>query len=108
MTDFVIQVEGDGNPTMSDYIPEPDRPVHPFSDLSDTGLLWLINRVVFHPRGFALALHLDRQVDGEPAPGWQLLGDGAEVWAFTGGHEDERFAAVQEFLGRHTAPRGER
>lgn len=37
-------------------------------DLSESGLLWLINRVVFHPRGLALALH---ETGGE-ARGWEL------------------------------------
>lgn len=28
----------------------------PFGELSESGLLWLINRVVFHPHAVALAL----------------------------------------------------
>lgn len=51
----------------------------PFKDLSDSGLLWLINRTVFHPRGYALALTVAG--DGE-ATGWSLLGDGSEPWQY--------------------------
>lgn len=51
----------------------------PFHELRDEGLLWLINTSVFHPRGYALALHLND--DGE-ATGWTLLGDGSEAWTF--------------------------
>ena len=47
------------------------RPV----DLRDTGLLWLINRVVFHPRGYALAYDPDDKA-------FSLLGDGREPWSF--------------------------
>lgn len=38
----------------------PDDPTGPFpiEALLDTGMIWLINRVVFHPRGFRLALHI--------------------------------------------------
>jgi hypothetical protein len=69
----------------------------PFSDLRPSGLLWLINRVVFHPRGFALGLaYPDGDKTQEPI-GWRLLGDGSEVWHFNG-DEDESFEAVQRTL----------
>ncbi|MGA5202746.1 hypothetical protein [Streptomyces variegatus] len=45
-------------------------PARPFAELRPTGLLWLINRVVFHPRGLALALHAD---DTGHVYGWSLL-----------------------------------
>lgn len=51
----------------------------PFADLRTTGLLWLINTTVFHPRGYALALHFD---DEGAAIGWSLMGDGSEPWQF--------------------------
>lgn len=41
----------------------------PFTELSTAGLLWLINRSLFHPSGLALALHVD--ADGR-ATGWSL------------------------------------
>ncbi len=69
--------------------PEANRG-RPFDDMRATGLLWLINRVVFHPRGFALAFHV---ADGE-VTGWSLLGDGAEVWRFVCDDEDKHFADV--------------
>ena len=49
----------------------PRQPV----DLRADGFLWLINRSVFHPRGYALA------VDTEDGSFW-LLGDGTEPWSF--------------------------
>ena len=61
----------------------------PFKELSETGLLWLINVSVFHPRGYALGLH--------PGPtgeyiGWSLLGDGTESW-YMSEPTDEQHAA---------------
>ncbi len=66
-----------------------------FRELRETGLLWLINRVVLHPRGFALALHFD---DDGNATGWSLVGDGSEPWAFPHELEDELFQKVSELL----------
>lgn len=43
----------------------------PFADLMDAGLLWLINATVFHPRGVALSLHVDRETG--VATGWSLV-----------------------------------
>jgi hypothetical protein len=45
-------------------------------DLRADGLLWLINRTVFHPRGYALGY------DEEDGSFW-LLGNGTEPWEFT-------------------------
>lgn len=66
----------------------------PLEELSSSGLLWLINRTVFHPRGFALALV---KRNGEVV-GWDLLGDGSEVWQFKDS-EDAKFEAAQATLG---------
>lgn len=71
---------------------EPDD-VRAWEELRSTGLLWLINRVVFHPRGWALALV---RRDGQLV-GWNLQGDGREVWEFNG-DEDALFAAAQNTL----------
>lgn len=71
----------------------------PFEDLSATGLLWLANRVVFHPRGFALALTID--ATGK-AVGWNLLGDGSEVWTFAEDRDDHHFATAQRTLAPPT------
>jgi hypothetical protein len=69
------------------------QPPRPWTDLRDSGLLWLINRVVFHPRGWALFLVLE----AGQIIGWRLRGDGAEVWRFDG-PEDEHFARAQATL----------
>lgn len=50
-------------------------------DLNSDGILWLINRSVFHPRGYDLAY------DRESGRFW-LLGDGDEPWSFARGQED--------------------
>jgi len=63
----------------------------PGMDLRDTGLLWLINRQVFHPRGFALA------VDSEGG-GLSLLGDGVEPWNFEDGTETDTLAKVERLF----------
>lgn len=68
-----------------------------WNELRQSGLLWLINRTVFHPRGWALGLVYR---DGEVV-GWDLLGAGNEVWQMDGSEDDE-FARAQETL----RPRG--
>lgn len=73
-----------------------DRVVRPWEDLRSTGLLWLINSTVFHPRGFALAFTMQ---DGKPT-GWKLLGDGSEPWRFDG-DIDELFRKAEETLASH-------
>ena len=51
----------------------------PWFELSTSGLLWLINRTVFHPRGLALTFH----VEGDTAHGWSLVRTpGGEPWQF--------------------------
>jgi hypothetical protein len=64
-------------------------PVRPFEDLRTTGLLWLINTTVFHPRGYALALHFE---DDGTCTGWSIMGDGQEPWQF--GTDDDSVARV--------------
>lgn len=82
----------------------------PFRDLRESGLLWLINRVVLHPRGYALALHYPDGVQSEIGPtGWSLMGDGSEPWTmgdpseadrakYGAKTEDELFALIKELL----------
>lgn len=88
----------------------------PLSALRDTGMLWLINRVVFHPRGYALAMVYDSVVpEGGNVTGWQLYGDGTEPWSMgdpppeliAAGHptEDQLFAKVQALLARRVHQR---
>lgn len=68
----------------------------PFAELSASGLLWLINTSVLHPRGFALALVID---ESGTATGWQLLGDGTEPWMYDREMHDQ-FAAAEQTLSR--------
>lgn len=73
-----------------------DPQARPFRELRDGGLLWLINTTVFHPRGYALQLHIDEH--GEPY-GWSLTGDGTEPWSFTPGPDiDKAFKNAQQIL----------
>lgn len=70
--------------------------IRPWIDLKTTGLLWLLNTSVMHPRGFALALVRDPK-SGEIV-GWRLLGDGSEPWRFEAaadGSCDQNFADVE-------------
>lgn len=57
-------------------------------DLRADGLLWLINRCVFHPRGYALGMDKDT---GD----FVLLGDGSEPFTFPGNGADEASALEQ-------------
>ena len=59
-------------------------------DMKNDGILWLINRTVFHPRGFALSY------DDETKE-FFLIGNGKEPWAF-GINEDPLFEAVEHAL----------
>jgi hypothetical protein len=77
-----------------------ERPAFDFRRLSEHGVLWLINRAVFHPRGFALALEY---ADGEDEPfGWSIQGDGTEPWRFDDSSgawsEDDKFREVEALL----------
>lgn len=73
--------------------PEPTD-AGPVIDLQQTGLLWLINRVVFHPRGFALAFDPKTRV-------FTLLGNGRESWHFElpEGNEDYLMHMANQTLG---------
>lgn len=75
----------------------------PIEYLRETGLLWLINRAVLHPRGFALALHYDGQGRDRRVVGFTLEGDGREPWAMDRAtiDEDALFNAVEAFLDLH-------
>lgn len=75
----------------------PQADIRPLAELRTSGLLWLINRVVFHPRGFAVALHA---TDAGEVVGWQLLGDGGEVWSFSEEADEASFLVAEETLKR--------
>lgn len=65
-------------------------------DLHSSGLLWYINRVAFHPHGFALAVTYDHY--GRPT--WYLQGNGSEIWSFTSETDDDMFEAVMATFER--------
>lgn len=69
-----------------------------FSELSESGLLWLINRVVFHPRGFRLAI----VVKNGQTVGWQLQGDGTEPHWFAEHADQDRFHRAEATLNNAT------
>lgn len=73
--------------------------IHPATartvDLQASGLLWLINACVLHPRGYALAADPNHPIE------IVLLGDGQEIVTFADSmHEtiDGRFAEVNKLL----------
>jgi hypothetical protein len=68
----------------------------PFYDMRETGVLWAINRVLFHPRGYSLVFVVEH--DTEDVVGWTISGDGSEVIEFTNGDEDTEFAAFAALL----------
>lgn len=72
-----------------------NEPGLPFIELSHTGVLWLINKVVFHPRGFALGIVKN---EDDVITGWSMSGDGSEPWHFSEATDDECFKKVEEFL----------
>ena len=76
---------------MSEGQPVEVVPARPLNDLRVSGLLWLINRTVFHPRGFAIRLHYS---ENDEVTGWSLIGDGIEPMNFEDGTENNYLAAV--------------
>lgn len=85
-------------PGLAQEVGRSPSPGRPFRELSEAGLLWLINAAVFHPRGYALALAMDIQT-GE-VTGWDILGDGTEPWQYAEGM-NERFAAAEATLASY-------
>lgn len=70
---------------------EAHPPVRSWEELRSSGLLWLINATVFHPRGFALGIAYR---GGDEPIGWCLFGDGTESWRFDE-QADPLFAAAE-------------
>ena len=71
-----------------------------FRELRDTGILWAINRHIFHPRGLALALEwpAGANPDTDEPNGWVMLGDRSEVWAFESSTDDGGFELFERYL----------
>lgn len=68
----------------------------PFEELIETGLLWLINTSVLHPRGYALAIHFD---ESQRATGWSILGDGTTPWTMPNDQIiNDLFAKIRDLL----------
>ncbi|MFF5968186.1 hypothetical protein ACFY64_31585 [Streptomyces collinus] len=86
--------------------PDVDAEARTFAALRDSGLLWLINRVALHPRGLALALHLDEH--GQ-AYGWSLVAsDEGEPWMFAPATDNDGYRRAEKTiaaaLDRDTGP----
>lgn len=69
--------------------------LHHFEEMRTLGILYLINKAVFHPRGFALSFSYDEEGN---LLGWQMLGDGTDSWMMSKDQEEELFPAVESFL----------
>lgn len=72
-----------------------------FGELRASGLLWLINASVFHPRGLGFALvYGDEDPDHERPTGWTLIGAGdGEPFMFPDSPEiHELFRAAEATL----------
>lgn len=80
---------------MPELRPLEDMGLHDEPNDADTGVLWAINRYLFHPRGFALTIDIG---DDGKARGWVIQGDGSEPWAFDEEWDDRGHAAFERFL----------
>jgi hypothetical protein len=68
-------------------------------DFRADGLLYMINKVIFHPRGFALGID-------EDSDALVVLGDGSQPWNFGEDvPEDELFAAFEAVLDTARQPK---
>jgi hypothetical protein len=89
---------------MTEQVParQPDieeSPIRSFEEFREHGLLWLVNRVVFHPRGYALAFVMSDAVGmEEEVVGWKMIGDGTEPWAYEHNTEDDLFIAAEKLF----------
>lgn len=70
--------------------------IRPMSTFRENGMLWYINKVAFHPRGFALGVEVDR--DDGTIKGWTILGNGKEVWSFKENDDDDGFQLFEALL----------
>ena len=89
--------------------PAPVDPGLPFTEFRESGLLWLVNRVVFHPRGYAMAMHFTGE-GFKTCTGYRIVGDGTQPWSmgpdptdeerdkYGAMSEDELFARIKALL----------
>lgn len=72
----------------------------PFNELRENGLLWLINRTIFHPRGFSLGFVVEtsEETGEETSLGWSILGNGSESFTFLDEQDQVHFAHVEKFF----------
>lgn len=68
------------------------------TDLRDYGLIWAINKMILHPRGYAMSINLDHET-GE-AIGWNILGNGTEPHSFDEGSDLGGFTKFQKLLAQ--------
>lgn len=71
--------------------------IYSFSELEKSGLLWMINRYIFHPRGFTFGLVPN---DKGEITGWAILGHGKECYKFTPEMDDMGFLTAETFLAK--------
>jgi hypothetical protein len=69
----------------------PERMVHTWQHIFDSGLLWYINRSLFHPLGYALGIE-------HSGAGWSLHYAGEPVSFGDDTDEDAKFKALNELL----------
>lgn len=72
------------------------RETRPMEELGQSGLLWLINKTVFIPRGFVLSV----QINDDKAM-WTLFGNGTQILSFGEADEDALLAAAEKTLNEY-------
>lgn len=77
----------------------PERRAHTWAHLSDSGLLWYINRALLHPLGYALSIDGGAADTDQDALGWCLHSTDGEVISFAPDtDEDAKLAALEQLL----------
>lgn len=74
-----------------------DFTMYTFNDLENSGLLWMINRFIFHPRGFTFGLVPDEHGN---IIGWTVLGDGKTCQRFLPDMDEMGFLTSETFLAK--------
>lgn len=108
---IVLETHGGGRETFpaafdvsptTEPAPGPAGAPRPWTDLRTSGLLWLINRTAFHPRGLALAVHTDRH---GRFTGWSLMSnDDREPWQFDPATDSDGYERAEATLAAALAP----